>query len=336
MKKRRILLILALLIVVFYFAGPTPEPIKFIKPYPKETSPEEAIELYYATRKDERFKDDNQLKMLFKGSITPYALLYLHGFSASPEEGMPTLQNVADHLHWNMYAPLVQDHGLITDEPLKNFSANLAYQDALEALSVAKALGDSVIIMATSTGCALAHLLAAQDSRVAGLVYYSPNVRPVDPLSALLNDPWGLQIAESVLGSNYRDVGITDPYYEQYWYRYYRTESLPEMQELIETAFDAEITAQITQPLFIGAWYENDSVQDDAVSVPLMRELYEAIPHSNKSFHEFAAGSHVIANGMYSKAQVELEAQTLEFLGQFVSRASVDSTKHEDPIIDGI
>lgn len=326
MKRRYILFAVLAGLVILYAIGETPDSVDYEAYRSEELVVDDALKLYYSSQEQQGFKKNNKLLMTYRGARTPYSILYLHGFSATPEEGMPTLQHVTERIGWNMYAPILHGHGRITDEPLLDYRADSAYASAVRALSIAKTLGDSVIIMATSTGCALAHRMAASEPFIAGLIYYSPNVRPVDPTSSLLNDPWGETIAKTVLGSNYRDVGITEPYYEQHWYRYYRIESLPEMMELIEGCFESSVSEQIHQPLLLAAWYENEEIQDDAVSVEKMREMFEDIPHDNKEFLELAAGTHVIANGHFSKVVPQLERATLDFLQQFKQRTIADTT----------
>ena len=70
-------------------------------------------------------KPDNASELEFYDSIpkkTAYSILYLHGFSASTEEGDPVHRNIARALKANLYLPRLSDHGLIEKEPLLNFT----------------------------------------------------------------------------------------------------------------------------------------------------------------------------------------------------------------------
>ena len=66
-------------------------------------------------------KPNNESKVVFHDSIpkkTPYSILYLHGFSASTEEGNPVHINIANALGANIYLPRLFGHGLVEEEPI--------------------------------------------------------------------------------------------------------------------------------------------------------------------------------------------------------------------------
>lgn len=300
------------LLTLVYFLGPTPATPNYDDTIVRDVSSHLDLTDFLTT--PEGVKENNQTRCIHSGSPTPYVVLYLHGFSASPEEGSPTLEEVCKHFGWNAVAPRLYDHGLISDEPLKNFRADSAWMSAVRGLELAKAMGDSIIVMSTSTGGALATRIAQLEPSVAAAIYYSPNVMPADPLAFLLNNPWGGQIARMVLGSNYRDVEIHDDYYEAHWNRYYRIESLPNMQEIVESGFTKESIQSLTMPVMIGAWYVDEKEQDDVVSVPAMREFFQKIPSSQKQFVEFDANTHVIANGHYNPRIRSVIDSSISFL----------------------
>lgn len=313
MRKKRFYIpgILALL-AILYFAGPEPDSPDYHNTVVGDRTSSLKLSNYLET--PEGVKPNNHTRCLHKGSPTPYVILYIHGFSASPEEGSPTVEQISSHFGWNAVSPRLHAHGLLGDNPLLEFRADSAWASAVKGLELARAFGDSIIVISTSTGGALATRIAELEPRVAAMIYYSPNLSPADPSAFLLNNPWGGQIAKLVIGSNFRDVEITDSYYEKYWNRFYRVESLPNMQELVETGFTDEAIAALDMPVMVGAWYVNDSIQDDVVSVPAMRDFFEKIPSAKKVFVEFDAGTHVIANGHYNKNIRKLIDTSLEFL----------------------
>ncbi|NVK27725.1 MAG: alpha/beta fold hydrolase [Flavobacteriia bacterium] len=312
MKAKHYFLLFIVALVVVYLSGPTPETPNYSATVIRNL---DAEKLLNTTNLDpEGVKKGNETILRFVGQATPYSILYIHGFSASPEEGNPVHFKLHEHFGYNLVAPRLYAHGIETDNPLLEFRADSAWNSAVRGLEKALAIGDSVIIVSTSTGGALATQLALVDPRVAALVYYSPNVMPNDGAAFLLNNPWGEQIARVVLNSNFRDLEITDPYYEQYWYRYYRVESLPEMQELVETGFADEAVESLDIPVMVVCWYENEEKQDDAVSVPHMRSFYDKLEVPHKEFIELAANSHVIANGRYSSVIREVTDTTIHFL----------------------
>ena len=69
-------------------------------------------------------------------------MLYLHGFSASTEEGDPVHRNIALALKANLYLPRLSDHGLIEEEPMLNFTGQKYLDSAKEALAIAKKIGE--------------------------------------------------------------------------------------------------------------------------------------------------------------------------------------------------
>lgn len=315
MSKRNFLFVLLILGVAFWFLGPTPN-----RPTYETTKLEHAFSFSDAIAKvqleqeNPKWKPGNEPLLYLKDSSrTAYSILYLHGFSASPEEGSPTHTELADTFGFNLYAPTLCDHGLKGEDPLLNYTAECAWESAVEALEVALALGDSVIIVSTSTGGALAIRLASLSNRIVSLVSYSPNIMPVDAGASMLNNHWGETIARLVIGSRFRDVEKTEPYYEQYWNRFYRIESLPEMQELIESAFEEEYVHSIQIPIYIAAWYESDTTQDDVVSVEKMKWWAENTGGISE-IEYFPAGTHVIANGVYSSSQQAILNSSVQFI----------------------
>lgn len=316
MKGLKIILGVFIVISAAWFVGPTPTPPNYsLENANFSTSFEHSISKWKSWKEGQLFKPGCEpLLHLQDSAKTSYVLLYLHGFSASPEEGAPTHKEIADYFHFNLFAPTLFDHGLITEDPLLNYTAQGAWNSAVEALNIAHGLGDSVIIISTSTGAPLGLQLCRLDPFIAAHIMYSPNVTPVDPAATLLNEHWGRDIAKIVIGGNFRDVEIFDPYYEQYWNRVYRIESLPEMQELCESTFEIETIENCPTPTYIAVWYESDSIQDDVVSVESIRWMYDLLPAHKKMLESFPAGVHVIANGKYSKSQKEIRQSSIQFL----------------------
>lgn len=330
MKKRRTLSVLGLLAVIFWFLGPSPNrPDYENASFQTNLSFDGSLSRIQDWNDSLPFKQGCEPYLYLKDSAkTPYCILYLHGFSATPEEGAPTHTQMADTFGFNLFAPTLFDHGLVTDNPLLHYTATGAWHTALQALSIAHGLGDSILIVCTSTGAPLGLRLANLDPTVAGLVFYSPNVTPADPNARLLNGHWGETIARLVLGSRMRDVGVKDEYYQMYWDKFYRIESLPEMQELCESAFEDDAVTATRTPVFIAAWYESDSSQDNVVSVEHMRWLAENLGSKRVVFETFPAGSHVIANGKYSLSQEEVLSRSIHFIRSLgiLSRNVADTT----------
>jgi pimeloyl-ACP methyl ester carboxylesterase len=78
---------------------------------------------------------------------TPYAIVYLHGFSASREEGAPIHQDIAARYGMNLYLPRLQGHGLKDTNSFIDLTPQNYLNSAIEALKIGEQLGDSIILM---------------------------------------------------------------------------------------------------------------------------------------------------------------------------------------------
>ncbi|MCZ4407634.1 alpha/beta hydrolase [Cryomorphaceae bacterium 1068] len=307
-------------VLIFYFIGPTPDTPDYNANLPEVPSINEIESFVKAEEAMYDIKPGNGAEIVWWDSVekgpTNVAIVYLHGFTASQEEGAPTHREVAKRFGCNLYLARLSEHGLNSEEPLFNFTAEGIWQSAKEAYAIGKTLGKEVIIMSTSTGGTLALKLAATYPEIKGLINYSPNIEINDPAAFLLNDPWGLRIARINFGSEYRTVP-SDDNYRKYWYDKYRLESVVELQELVETAATRETFEKVTCPVFNGAYYKDEDHQDNTVRVDAIRRMHEELgtPVDKKQLVEFPnAGGHVIAYGPQSGATAEVIQATISFL----------------------
>jgi esterase/lipase len=313
--KKLIAVVIVLLILIYSF-GPNPKTPVYTSQLPKIALAGKLLD-NWVTKRDQRpdVKPGNQSVLIWADSTmqpTPYALLYLHGYTASPVEGMPVFPDFAAKYGCNAYAPRLAYHGLDTPDVMINYNAETLWQSAVEALAVAKKMGQKVIVMSTSTGGTLAIKLAAEfPDDVHALINLSPNIRPKPWNAYLLNKPWGLQIARLTLGSDFRYVNKTDTVYEKYWYTEYRIESLVQLQELVETTMRAETFEKVKCPTLNLCYFKNKNKQDDVVSVDRIIWMHSLLgtPEGAKVFTPIpTAETHVIGNGIYSKGIAEVEA----------------------------
>lgn len=266
-------------------------------------------------------KTDNESRILWGDSVqrrTEYVLLYLHGFSASCQEGFPVTRDFVRKFRVNAYLPRLAGHGLNVSEPLIDMTPENLYRSAKEALTVARKLGRKVIIMGTSTGCTLALMLAADYPRlVDALILYSPNIRIKNPLAPLLTGPWGLQIARLVQGGKYAVSGdAADSENCKYWYCRYRVEAQVYLQQLLEMRMNAGEFRKVCQPVFLGYYYRDACHQDRTVDIKAALRMFDELgtlaeEKVKAAFPE--AGTHVIACGLSSKAVAEVRSATFEF-----------------------
>jgi pimeloyl-ACP methyl ester carboxylesterase len=296
-----------LLLVAVYFMGPNPERPEYNKVMPAVPQQPEELQAYVAAEESgHKIKQNNEALIIWNDSAkqkTPYAIVYLHGFSASQMEGDPVHRRFAKEFGCNLFLSRLSDHGIDTTEALLLFTADRAWESAKEALAVGKQLGEKVILLSTSTGGTLALMLAAEfPEDVFGLINLSPNIAINDPAAFLLNDPWGVHIARMVMGGNYR---VTDANAEhaKYWNKKYRLESLTQLEELVETSMDKELFARIKQPSLTLYYYKTEEQQDPQVKVSAMLEMNEQLgtPADLKVAKAMPeAGAHVIGSALTS------------------------------------
>ncbi len=326
MKGLKIAGLLLGILVVLYVFGPKVEEPDLDKRLPKMTS--DLFELEAQINAKERMLDnikpDNQARIVWFDSIpqkTPYSIVYLHGWSASQEEGDPIHLNTAKRFGCNLYLPRLAGHGLNENEPMLDLTADNVINSAKEAIAVAKQLGEKVIIMATSTGGTLALHLAGGDTDVAALLLYSPNVEIFDTNAKLLSKPWGLQMARLVKGSEYHEFDTDIELKNQYWTTKYRLEALTHLQAMVDFTMTEETFQEVTQPVFLGYFYKNDSIQDQVVSVPALLKMYKQLgtPNDKKLKKAFPdAGDHVMTSYITSKDLITVQKETNTFLQSIV------------------
>lgn len=168
------------------------------------------------------------------GAKTRYAIVYLHGFSATRQEIAPVGERVADALGANLFETRLRGHGQIED-PLNGVRAEDWLDDAAEALAIGAAIGDEIVLMGTSTGATLALAMAGHPAfdRVAELVLLSPNFAPSDPNAEFLTWPGGPQLAYLVAGDT-RSWTPRNPLQARYWSTTYPMDAVIEMMRLVK------------------------------------------------------------------------------------------------------
>ena len=314
------ILTLLFLLVVAYLLGPKVEQPLLDTTLPEMTSDLRELEKEIAVHEQgfDNIKPGNEARIIWYDSIpakTEYSIVYLHGWSASAEEGAPIHRQIAERYGCNLYLPRLAGHGLDEEEPMLNLTADQVLQSAKEALAVGKQLGEKVIVMSTSTGGTLALHLAAGNPDVHALVLYSPNVAIFDPNATLLAKPWGLQMARFVKGDNYHSFEA-DEERQKFWTTKYRLEALTHLQIMVESTMITETFQEVKQPVFMGYYYKNEEEQDQVVSVPAMLTMFEELgtPDDQKVKVAFPeAGDHVIASPLTSKSVDEVRKETIEF-----------------------
>jgi esterase/lipase len=313
-----------LLLVAAYLIGPKPSKPTFSQTgYNLPASLTELEkEIYTGEMAVKGLKQDNEARIVWSDSAkkekTKIAILYLHGFSASQEEGNPVHKDVAKILNANLYLSRLEDHGIeIGDSTMIGLTADNYEASAERALAIAKKLGDETIVIGTSGGGALALFLASRHPEIKAIILYSPCVKLYDKTAALLNKPWGLKIGRLASGGTSRIIKPISDADAQYWTMKYRLEGLVALVNFYSNTMKKEVFSKIKCPVFLGYYYKNEIEQDMTASVPSMLKMFDELgtPAELKLKIDFPdAAAHVITSPITTKGWQSVENETLKFL----------------------
>lgn len=332
MRFLKISIGLIVILVAVYLLGPHPNKPGFNTTLPKLPSNASALENYVAgLEAQHRIKPNNQARIVWANDTvrrkTPYAIVYLHGFSASQEEGNPVHREIARRFGCNLYLSRLSQHGIDTTDALINMTADNLWESAKEAYAIGKELGDTVLLMGTSTGGTLALQLAAAYPEIGGLILYSPNIAINDPNAWLLDNPWGLQIARMVKKSDYIVTDKDFPAYNQHWNHVYRLEAAVQLQALLDNAMQPALFSKIKQPTLLLYYFKDEQHQDPVVKVSAMKEMFNTIstPTDKKKMNAIPnAASHVLASPIVSRDIISVEKETTLFLKEILSLKEIN------------
>lgn len=319
-RTRMALYVIGLLLIggiVAFALGPRPafdSTIDF-----DETTLPENLDAYIETA-EARFDDlrpgnERQIVWAYPASQarTPIALVYIHGFSASPGELRPLPDLVAQQLGANIYYARLQGHGRSGDAMLEG-SVHGWVNDFAEALAIGRRLGERVVVMATSTGASLATWAATQPElmrNVAGLVQFSPNYGLQATGSNLLTMPWAEKAVLLTLGERH-SFKIKSELHAKLWTTDYPSLSILPMASLVKLA-NATDPQRITVPsLFVYSPFDQvirpDLVEAKAKNWGASAKIIEVTDDGDPNHH-------VIAGDAVSPSTTErLAAQTAEWI----------------------
>ena len=270
-------------------------------------------------------KPDNQARIVWADSThkqkTRYSMVYLPGFGATWAEGDPIHRQLAKRFGCNLYLAREFDHGAKSPDAFKNLTPANYIASTEQALAVGKALGENIILVGTSAGGMLAVYLAAKHPEITSIVLYSPCIAIANPAMKLVTKPWGKQILDQVIGSEYVVISRYKPDRANYWLTRYHTNGLITLQSVLDTYMTPETFAQVKQPVFMGYYFKDEEHQDKVVSVPAMLAMYEKLgtPADKKRKIAFPeAGDHVIASHFTSGDLTGVYKETEKFLQEVV------------------
>ncbi|MBS1591941.1 MAG: alpha/beta fold hydrolase [Bacteroidetes bacterium] len=324
---KKIVTIVSILLII-YLLGPKPQtPIYNINLPIVPDNSAALINYIQANEAAHKIKPDNEARIIWNNDSlkqkTEYDIVYLHGFSASQEEGNPVHKNIAKQFGCNLYLARLSQHGIDTTDELQNLTADNYWESAKQAYAIGKELGDKVILMGTSTGASLALQLAATyPTDIAGLILMSPNIEINDPNAWILNNHWGLQIARMVVKSKYRDMKNKSNAYKQYWNTHYRLESAVALEELLETTMNKTTFNKVTQPTLVLYYYKDEQHQDNVVKVSAIKNMFNelATPANEKRLIAVPnAENHVLGSPIQSKDIITPQKEITAFLKEVIN-----------------
>lgn len=254
------------------------------------------------------------------GERTEWAIIYLHGFSATRQEIAPTTELIADALGANLFETRLTGHGRAEGVMLQMRAENWL-DDAAEALAIGSRIGNRTILIGTSTGATLALAMAGHPlmKNVDAIVAISPNFGPDDPAAKWVTRPGGPLLAQLMLG----DTRTWEPRNEQqalYWSTSYPTAAIVEVMRLIDLANEA-LTAPLAHPLLVLM-----SPNDGVVSPRLIREALARIDAPRLQVEQYdEVGdlmNHVLAGDILSP---ENTAAVVATVVGFVAPASTET-----------
>lgn len=241
---------------------------------------------------------------------TPISIVYIHGFSASKGEVRPLPDEVADALDANLFYTRLTGHGQ-DGAAMATATVHDWLNDYAEAIAIGREIGDKVVVIATSTGAALAVEAATKAGASDGVVamaLISPNFGVRAAGSELLTLPWGKQIAELVIGKEY-SFKPRNALQEKLWTTRYPSSALLPMAELTKLARKAPVENIKIPALFIFS---------DADRVT-RQELTREIAARWGAYHELVpvegtgdSDNHVIAGDALSPSTTLFLAQRIE------------------------
>jgi pimeloyl-ACP methyl ester carboxylesterase len=342
MRKRRRYwwLFIPLLLIVLFLAGPKPPTPVYSADMPVVPAAPDSLERYIRIMESwHHLKPDNEARIVWADSSkrkTRYAIVYLHGFSASQGEGDPVHRYIAARYGCNLYLSRLAEHGIDTTDAMAGLTADEYWESAKQALAIGRQLGDSVILMGTSTGGTQAlQLAAAFPNQVAALVLMSPNIAINDPNAWVTNQHWGLQLAHLITHSDYviskDDYG---PLYRQYWYTKYRTEAVVALQEMLSTTMNKSTFEKVTQPVGLFYYYKDKVHQDSTVKVSAELEMFDELGTPMALKYKEAipeAGTHVIGSSIRSHDVPGVEKGIVHFLSDVVHLPAAPPTRGQLP-----
>ena len=184
------------------------------------------------------------------GAVTPVSVVYIHGFSATSQEIRPVPDQVAASLGANLHYTRLAGHGrngpAMAEATLADWRA-----DTTEALSIARAIGQRVLVISCSTGGTLVTDALMRDANaIVGAVFAAPNFGLASGAArSVLNMPGVRAWGPWVLGQN-RSFAPISKDHEYWWTTRYPTRAVFTMQDAVQAVW-AQDPGRIATPALL-------------------------------------------------------------------------------------
>ena len=234
---------------------------------------------------------------------TPWAVVYLHGFSASRLETAPVADHVAKQLGANLFYTRLSGHGL-PGEAMGQVTTQDWLADTMEAVRIGHTLGEKVLVISCSTGSTLATWLGSSKDAdmVQAHVFISPNFGLKDKRSELINGHWGKQIALAITGPQLHFPEVNERE-STAWTKSYPTNALFPMMALVKKVRESDVS-QFKAPLLV--LYSAD---DQTVDPTETKNMFDRMGSVNKTLdlvaYSKSDGQHVLAGDIRDPQAVE-------------------------------
>jgi alpha-beta hydrolase superfamily lysophospholipase len=242
-----------------------------------------------------------------RGEKTPFALVYVHGFSASSEEVRPTPELIAADLGANIFYTRLAGHAR-GFAPMGEANPDDWLTDLAEALAIGARIGDRVIVMATSTGGTIAvaglgtpavRAAMPDADKVAGLALISPNIQIANRVNGRLLD---LPLAEywipPLRGHEYSFTPANEGH-ATYWTTRYPMQAVFSMAHIMRVARAVDVS-QMTLPVLL-LTSPDDGVVDPKAGLEFFSGWEGPVTVSQKPMREgMDPDAHVIAGNIRS------------------------------------
>ncbi|MEX0320452.1 MAG: alpha/beta hydrolase [Ruegeria sp.] len=236
---------------------------------------------------------------------TPYAVLYIHGFSATSQEIRPVPDKVAQALGANLVYTRLQGHGR-GSAAMAQGTASGWMRDAAEALAAARAVGEKVVVISTSTGGTLSAAAALHpelSKDVAAMVFVSPNFGVNSGAAWVPTLPGARHWLPLIMGG---ERGEPDPHPDKntYWTTRYSWEAIVPLSALVKEVVALDFARTQIPALF--RFSDDDKVVRHDITHRIAGDwggpatIQRVVLESNDDPH-----AHVIAGDIMSPGQNE-------------------------------